>query len=342
MPARFELHRVGLEERRGPANARNEGIGLARAPIVLFVGDDIIPSDDFVRHHLAAHARHTGEHWAVLGRTTWPPDLPTNSLMKHVDGVGAQQFGYLHMRDGQIMDFRHFYTSNLSVKTEFLRRARPWFDTGFPYPAYEDTELGYRLFREQGLRIVYSDRPRAFHYHYYTARTFATRQYRCGQMAIVLARKHPALAGPLLVSRVDQCLALAGNTRFRDAGSLPDPAALEELCLALAGTCEFYEGPLVDELYRVLLEYFVVKGMIDEALAPREAERATEALASVALAHHAGALAAELNGVLPNPSDELTLPLVHLAETLEKGFIRAGLLRDRHFRRVRYVVVPGY
>jgi hypothetical protein len=44
-----------------------------------------------------------------------------------------------------LADWRNFYTSNLSVKTELLRDFP--FEKGFPYAAMEISELGYQIIR---------------------------------------------------------------------------------------------------------------------------------------------------------------------------------------------------
>jgi GT2 family glycosyltransferase len=77
--------------------------------------------------------------------------------MKHIDGIGAQQFSYYYMRSGREYDFRHFYTCNISVKTSFFK-ALPsrWFDPDFYLYGYEDVEVGYRL-AQNGMRIVYQE-----------------------------------------------------------------------------------------------------------------------------------------------------------------------------------------
>ena len=50
------------------------------------------------------------------------------------------QFAYEDLRAGIAADWRHFYTSNLSVKTELLRKFT--FNENFPYAAMEDNEVG--------------------------------------------------------------------------------------------------------------------------------------------------------------------------------------------------------
>ena len=293
-PRRFTLKPIALTRNGGPGRARNEAIAQARAPLVLIVGDDIMPSRDFLAQHLAAHLRHPDAHAAILGRTTWPADLPQNSLMRHIDGIGGQQFGYAHMRDGEELDFRHFYTSNVSIKRSLLDRVQPWFDPLFVHPAYEDAEFAYRLSREAGLRIRYVAAAHATHYHHYGVEAFAGRQYRSGLMASVFLRKHPELRSVWRTSRLLRLARLASVPPLRGFLNRLQEAELEATerrAIALGAECESREGPIVDRIYLVLLEYFVLRGMLEGELGAVRAKRPRAALLVFGLLHHLGLLA---------------------------------------------------
>lgn len=289
---RFSLRPILLQENGGPARARNAALAAARAPLVLIVGDDILPGPDFVARHLEAHRAHPAEEWAVLGRTVWPDDLPQNNVMRHIDGPGAQQFSYARLTDGQEVDFRHFYTSNVSLKRALFERVFPWFDTSFTHAAYEDVELAYRLQQAAGMRIRYSAGALATHYHHYSAQTFADRQYRCGLMSTVFLRKHPALRRLFPIARIHRLRRLSSLRAVRRLleGAPPDDIlAIERLGLDLGSYYELHHAPMADRLYKLLFEYFVVKGMIDGELGGADAERVRRGLLLLGLAHHLGA-----------------------------------------------------
>jgi glycosyltransferase involved in cell wall biosynthesis len=343
-PSRFDLRVIRLGTNAGPANARNHGIEAARAPLLLLVGDDIVPTPSLVRGHVAAHATRPEIGWAVLGRTIWPPDLPCNSLMRHIDGVGAQQFSYAAMRDGDIFDFRHFYTSNVSVKKQLFDALDTWFDVTFPFAAYEDVELAYRLERGRGLRIVYLQRLLAHHYHYYNARAFAVRQEHCGAMSVQLVRKHPELASRFRLNRVAACSTLANDPRLEEfLNDRADPpwAAVEGLALTLAGTCELAEGSAVDQYYLILFEYFVLKGIMEGSLDAAKAERATRALAVAGLAPALGKAAGPLARVLPPPSEDLIVAIVECARECAESLSSCGAANHPSLALIRAAVVPA-
>jgi glycosyltransferase involved in cell wall biosynthesis len=281
-PTRFTLRVGAMPANGGPAAARNRGMELARGDLIAFVGDDICPAVDFVAGHAQAHRDEPQEFIAVLGKTVWPIDMPRTTLMTHIDGVGAQQFSYHWLRDGELYDFRHLYTSNVSLKRAFLEKHRARFDTIFPYAAFEDAELAYRLERH-GLRIRYRAHILATHYHYYTARTFAERQFKCGQMSLIFLRKHPAVLTKLMPSA---CLKLIAKSVLRSGRPAPESAAaLEARALSLASTYEADGCPGLDTLYLALLQYYYCKGQAAALLgARRAAPRILDHLAALALA----------------------------------------------------------
>jgi glycosyltransferase involved in cell wall biosynthesis len=246
---------------QGPAAARNRGIALAHAPLILFVGDDILPTPGFVRQHIEAHTLHADLTTAILGCTIWPPDITMNTLMAHIDGVGAQQFSYYYLRDGQEYDFRHFYTSNVSIKTEFLKSFDHWFDTDFTYAAFEDAELAYRL-SKNGLRILYVSAPLAYHYHYHTIWTFSKRQYHSGLMACLLVKKHPQLS-PLIKGRRWQMRVWLWmfQVALRKSSKI-DFENLETKILSLASSYETQSQINIVNIYEHTLNYFFTKGLI--------------------------------------------------------------------------------
>jgi glycosyltransferase involved in cell wall biosynthesis len=258
---RFVLKVARQDENRGPAAARNRGLALAGAPLILFAGDDILPDPYLVEGHLAAHCCYPQDEISILGRVAWPDDLPVNTLMAHIDGIGAQQFSYYYMQNGQEYDFRHFYTANISAKRATLQSQSSWFDTQFPYAAYEDAELSFRL-AQQGMRILYFSHLTGFHYHYHTIWTFAQRQFRAGQMACLLVRKHPPTRKQLM-GRSWPYRLLGWDIQARLQKHPPgDLESLETRALHWASQHEWVPDPMLDTAYLAILSYYYAKGLI--------------------------------------------------------------------------------
>ena len=153
--------RYWRQPKRGQAAARNLAIREAQGEIVLFTDDDIIPASDLLAQHLLWHDTHPEPQAAVLGYVTWSPEVRPTPFMKWF-GLDGPLFAYGHFCGKSELDFRAFYTCNLSLKTEFLRHVGG-FDEAFKGYGYEDTELGYRL-QKNGMRLFYN--PAAVAYHY--------------------------------------------------------------------------------------------------------------------------------------------------------------------------------
>lgn len=69
-PVNYTLRVFQMQKNGGPAAARNQGMSMACAPLIAFVGDDICPAVDFVALHVQAHHRHTPDGTAILERST--------------------------------------------------------------------------------------------------------------------------------------------------------------------------------------------------------------------------------------------------------------------------------
>lgn len=186
--------RVLRQENRGPAAARNAGVRIAAAPRVAFLGDDTVPTPGWLAAHAEAHeSRDGGPELAVIGYTRWHPRVRTTPFLSYINEYGLQ-FGYRLIEDPEDVPFNFFYTSNLSLSRERLL-AEP-FDERFPYAAWEDIEVSYRL-SQAGQRLVYEPRAVVLHDHPTTLERFCARQEKAGYSATVFYRLHPEL-GPFL------------------------------------------------------------------------------------------------------------------------------------------------
>lgn len=262
---RFAL-RFDRQPNSGPSEARNRGLGMARGDFVVIVGDDIEPEPDFLAEHLQGHLELADPGSAILGLTEWARDLPQSATMRHIVGPGAQQFSYFYFEDGAEYDFRHLYTSNISLRRGLLLREREAFSSelsGRIY-AYEDTELGYRLAR-RGLKIVYRQAALAWHHHAYEARGFFRRQQRVGEAASVLYSMLPQLKKWVDLREHDACrlrwLRESAARRARRRRVAEELDTWEARVLRLASYLDPIDPPGVDGLLWPLFRYAFLKGI---------------------------------------------------------------------------------
>ncbi|HEY2934237.1 MAG TPA: glycosyltransferase family 2 protein [Acidobacteriota bacterium] len=185
---RFELRHFRQENKK-PAAARNLGVSYSRGHRILFLGDDIIASPEFLEQHVEAHRRHP-DITAVLGYTVWSSELRITRFMKYL-GEEGWQFGYSLIEDPENVPFNFFYTSNISLQRSLFDAIGP-FDESFGTAGWEDTEYGYRL-KQGGGKIVFQRTALAEHLHPTSFESFCERQFRVGQYAPYFYRKHPEL-----------------------------------------------------------------------------------------------------------------------------------------------------
>ena len=272
---RFVL-RFARQDNGGPAAARNRALRMVSGRYVLFGGDDIEPDVDLVAEHVTEHQRRGDARAAILGLTRWPEGAELTSTMRHIDGPGAQQFSYSVFTDKAEYDFRHFYTSNISLRRDLLASEADGFCTDFPAAAFEDAELAYRL-AARGMRITYHRAALAWHHHHYGARGFFARQTKCGEMAQVLVTLHPELAKwvdlkELLWRRLEM-LEVGPDIRERIRRVADELEVWEDRAIALASFLDVPATDLADPLLLALFKYAFLKGLAEARFGGRTGRR---------------------------------------------------------------------
>lgn len=184
--------RVVVQSNQGPAAARNRGVELATGRWVAFLGDDTVPTKRWLAaHHRAHRERGDDPKIAVIGHTGWHRRMRLNPFLRYINDRGLQ-FGFALIDDPEQVGFNFFYTSNISLARE-LMAAEP-FDLRFPYAAWEDIEVSYRL-KKRGLRLVYAASARVAHHHPTDLQRFMARQEKAGYSAVVFYLLHSELGG---------------------------------------------------------------------------------------------------------------------------------------------------
>jgi GT2 family glycosyltransferase len=155
--------RVLVRPHAGPAAARNAGVAMATGRLVLFLGDDMVPSPVLVERHLTRHNLEPAPHVAVLGHVDWHPEVAGDRILQWLDWSNTQ-FDYRLIATDNAGRGR-FFSSNVSLKRDFFLSAGP-FDEDFLEAAYEDVDCGWRL-DEHGLCLRYEPSALTHHLHRY-------------------------------------------------------------------------------------------------------------------------------------------------------------------------------
>jgi len=193
LTASFPL-RYDRQTNRGQAVGRNRAIAQLETPLCILIGDDIFPAPDFVRVHLELHREHPELEVVGLGLTLWSEEGQVVTPFMRWAGWDGVQFIYAGLMDGEAPSWKHFYTSNLSFKTAYLRQ-NP-FHEGFRRYGMEDIELGYRLAAEHGLRMYFVRNAVASHLHPTTFRGICRRMLDAGEGAYLFEQLWPERRPP--------------------------------------------------------------------------------------------------------------------------------------------------
>jgi GT2 family glycosyltransferase len=194
------LHRVG----HGVSAARNAGWRAAHAQLVMFLGDDILASPRLIEEHLAWHERRGGEAVGVLGLVRWAAELPDTPFMRWLDR--GMQFDYPAI-GGEEASWFNFYTSNVSVPRAALEQIGGFDEERFPF-LYEDLDVGYRLSRQLGFRLLYNRAAEAEHLHRTTIDEWRRRMAATATAERAWVRYRPEMPAYF-------------HDRFADAAALP-------------------------------------------------------------------------------------------------------------------------
>lgn len=178
------------QENAGQGNARNKAMPFVQGQIVMFIGDDIYATEDFLEQHVNFHKENPEKEFACLGLTEWEPSKKTNHYMNWLTD-GGPQFAYHKLKPQQEASFWFFYTSNISLKTDLIQKQA--FDPDFKGYGWEDIELGYRLEKEEGLKLIYNEKALAYHDHFMEEQDLKKRMRKVGSSSQIFQKKHPEL-----------------------------------------------------------------------------------------------------------------------------------------------------
>ena len=191
--------RVSTLARGGRAAALNLGVRRARAPLVIFAGDDIVPGTTFVESHLAYHRDHSEVEAVGIGSAVFPPHL-REPFRDWLDASGSL-FGISFLGDAPPVPPHFFFIANASVKRAMLERAGR-FNEAFPYHAWDDYEMSLRLV-DCGMRAGYVRGAEAMHEHGLTLEERCAAMRRAGESARVLQGIRPGSYGWLQIMERD-------------------------------------------------------------------------------------------------------------------------------------------
>ena len=164
---KYPCELLRLPSQRGPACARNKGVGMAKGSIILFIDSDIIVNDNTISSISDVFSKDASVSAVVgmLDEKAFHKNLPSQffNLRKHYD--------YL-LINGNLSTL---YTSVTAVKKDVFLEAGG-FDERYTGASGEDAELGRRLFR-LGHKISLDKKIRVAHLKYHTLGSLLASDY---------------------------------------------------------------------------------------------------------------------------------------------------------------------
>jgi glycosyltransferase involved in cell wall biosynthesis len=203
-------------ERAGPGEARNRALAVARAPVVLFLNDDVVAQQGLLDAHAAAHA--VGGGAMVLGAAPWgvaSDDRVIDLVLRSTSWI----FFYDQMTDADPdcdWGFRHAWTLNLSVP----RADCVPFEPRLAHPMLDDLEWAWRT----RLPVRYRPGAAVLHEHRYTARALLRREALLGHQAACLHGINPACAREVFGARFRPEESVLRDARGAIPGMIADAA----------------------------------------------------------------------------------------------------------------------
>jgi len=169
-------------ENHGPGYTENRGIREAKGPWVLLMADDIQAQPQMLEAHYRMHDRHRETNIVVGGKVLQSPDLPDTVFHKNWDPFRYRSFENLNE-----FTYIHFWACNVSFKRDFMLEYGMFVER--PGAAHEDVEVGWRLFKNGNMRILYCKEALGYHYHVEDIDKACRRAYERGLKIDTLADK---------------------------------------------------------------------------------------------------------------------------------------------------------
>ena len=172
------------ERNQGRAATRNRGIRESRGEYILMIDDDVWVSSGLLQAHYQAQKRIGGG--VVIGAV--PPAKETDDTVwnRYI----KKRFERIHFRlQDSNLDYGLFLTGNVSIPAGLIKDFAG-FDERFKDYSFEDTEMGYRLYKAG---VKFSHAPEAVGYHMFSEDldSLCRKAYQMGRSSYIFMEMHP-------------------------------------------------------------------------------------------------------------------------------------------------------
>lgn len=170
------------QSNRGPAAARNAGIGKAVGEFIVFIDDDVVAEPQLLEEHARSH-HESSRDVVVLGPLLTPEGFEMSPWVSWEQQMLMKQYRAL-LRGDWSATARQFYTGNASLRRSHILAAGG-FDERFRRA--EDVELAYRL-ANNGLEFTFNIDAAGMHFADRSYRAWLDAAYTYGRNDVIFAR----------------------------------------------------------------------------------------------------------------------------------------------------------
>ncbi len=149
--------------RPGRAAALNDGIALARAPLIALFADDALPTPTSLAVQWAYHQRNPDPLAVSIGPTVFAEALRADPLRRWLEDSGTL-FGVCLRQQFTLWNRQFFFSGNSCVKRALFDKIG-LFNEAFPWATWDDYEFGLRLAAAGGYSQIVAG-ALAWHDHY--------------------------------------------------------------------------------------------------------------------------------------------------------------------------------
>ncbi len=248
---------------KGAAAARNKGAAKASGSLLLFIDDDIVPTDSWLQSHVNAHRLHPG--CVVMG-----PYYPVRQ--GRADYASLEVRLWWHRKfaslqgEGHRFTYRDLLSGNLSMGASLFNDVGG-FDEGIRNAGGEDYELGARLI-QHGVSFRFIPAAVAYHYEHETMNLsrMLKRARQEGVADVHIGRNHSMLRPTLELARYAEISSWRG--KMVCSSVFNQRAAVDTLAGVLFRFLGLYEALGFRSKWRRLFirlrRYWYLRGVVDE------------------------------------------------------------------------------
>jgi len=124
------LHCYSLDEKKGPAAARNKGAEKAKGELIVFTDDDCLPQQDWLSTYYNFYQSVHKTEAAFTGRTIVPQPATPTDYEKNI----------AHLETAE------FITANCAITKKAFEKVNG-FDEDFPIASREDSDMHFRIIK---------------------------------------------------------------------------------------------------------------------------------------------------------------------------------------------------